>query len=38
MYQAVEKRPRTKPAEVRRDELMDAAYVLFIARGVSARS
>jgi AcrR family transcriptional regulator len=31
-------RPRTKPAEVRRDELMDAAEGLFIKNGVAATS
>jgi AcrR family transcriptional regulator len=29
-------RPRTKPSEVRREELMDAAAALFIAKGVEA--
>lgn len=31
-------RPRTKPAEVRREELMDAAQSLFLAKGVAAAS
>lgn len=30
------RRPRTKPTEVRREELMDAAQALFIAKGVDA--
>jgi len=31
-------RPRTKPPEVRRDELMDAAERLFLERGIAATS
>lgn len=31
-------RPRTKPAEVRRDELMDAAEALFLKKGFAATS
>jgi AcrR family transcriptional regulator len=31
-------RPRTKPPEVRREELMDAAEQLFLARGIAATS
>src|ERR1700728_5211621 len=31
-------RPRTKPAEIRREELMDAAERLFLARGIAATS
>jgi AcrR family transcriptional regulator len=31
-------RPRTKPPEVRREELMDAAERLFLARGIAATS
>lgn len=38
MIEAVEKRPRTKPAEVRRDELMDAAEALFLKKGFAATS
>ncbi|MGY2049024.1 TetR/AcrR family transcriptional regulator [Methylobacterium sp. JK268] len=33
-----DKRPRTKPAEVRRDELMDAAQALFLRKGFAATS
>lgn len=36
--EAVASRPRTKPAEVRREELMDAAERLFLAKGVGATS
>lgn len=32
------RRPRTKPAEVRREELMDAAQALFLAKGFDAAS
>ena len=32
------KRSRTKPAEVRRDELMDAAQALFMEKGFAATS
>lgn len=32
------KRPRTKPAEIRREELMDAAQALFLEKGFSASS
>jgi AcrR family transcriptional regulator len=32
------RRPRTKPAEVRREELMDAAERLFLAKGIAATS
>jgi AcrR family transcriptional regulator len=31
-------RPRTKPAEVRREELLDAAQTLFLAQGIAATS
>jgi AcrR family transcriptional regulator len=31
-------RPRTKPPEIRREELMDAAERLFLARGIAATS
>lgn len=33
-----EARPRTKPAEVRREELLDAAEKLFLAKGLAATS
>lgn len=32
----VSKRPRTKPAETRREELMDAAQALFLEKGFDA--
>lgn len=32
------KRPRTKPAEIRREELMDAAQALFLEKGFAATS
>lgn len=32
------KRPRTKPAEIRREELMDAAQALFLQKGFAATS
>ena len=35
---AVPPRPRTKPPEVRREELMDAAARIFVAKGVAATS
>jgi AcrR family transcriptional regulator len=38
MKTEVLKRPRTKPAEIRRDELMDAAEVLFLRKGFAATS
>ena len=31
-------RPRTKPAETRQEELMDAAQALFLSQGVEAVS
>ncbi|MGB6309735.1 MAG: helix-turn-helix domain-containing protein, partial [Steroidobacteraceae bacterium] len=31
-------RPRTKPPEIRREELMDAAEQLFLAQGIAATS
>ena len=31
-------RPRTKPAEIRREELLDAAEQLFLTRGIAATS
>ncbi|KYO49966.1 transcriptional regulator [Tistrella mobilis] len=38
MTGAAEKRPRTKPAEIRRDELMDAAEALFLRKGFATTS
>ncbi|MDH7794929.1 MULTISPECIES: TetR/AcrR family transcriptional regulator [unclassified Beijerinckia] len=38
MTEITAKRPRTKPAEVRREELMDAAQALFLEKGFSAAS
>lgn len=38
MNTEVLKRPRTKPAEIRRDELMDAAESLFLKKGFAATS
>ncbi|WP_372070536.1 TetR/AcrR family transcriptional regulator (plasmid) [Tistrella mobilis] len=38
MTGAADKRPRTKPAEIRRDELMDAAESLFLRKGFAATS
>jgi AcrR family transcriptional regulator len=33
MIASTAKRPRTKPAEIRREELMDAAQALFLEKG-----
>ncbi|OLP62028.1 transcriptional regulator [Xaviernesmea oryzae] len=38
MKTAMTGRPRTKPADIRRDELMDAAEVLFLKKGFAATS
>lgn len=38
MIASTAKRPRTKPAEIRREELMDAAQALFLAKGFAATS
>lgn len=38
MTEITAKRPRTKPAEIRREELMDAAQALFLEKGFSAAS
>ncbi|MGD1066390.1 MAG: TetR/AcrR family transcriptional regulator [Vulcanimicrobiaceae bacterium] len=38
MSEPIAPRPRTKPAAVRREELLDAAQRLFLARGVAATS
>lgn len=38
MIASTAKRPRTKPAEIRREELMDAAQALFLEKGFAATS
>lgn len=38
MIASTAKRPRTKPAEIRREELMDAAQALFLEKGFGATS
>lgn len=38
MIASTAKRPRTKPAEIRREELMDAAQALFLEKGFTATS